>query len=104
MTESEQQTLPRQMQRADIAAGIAKDAQENPTGLDVVSVGNTFAGEVGGEQYLQLSHRPAQSRGRRFRGAPYHCCPRSRCPAHTNQSGIDHGARNSAACRFSVTS
>jgi hypothetical protein len=43
MTETEQQPLPPSPQPADIAAGIAKDAQENLGGLDLVSVGPLFA-------------------------------------------------------------
>jgi hypothetical protein len=38
----------------EIAAGIAKDAQEYLGGLDVVSVGPIFADEMGGDPYLQL--------------------------------------------------
>jgi hypothetical protein len=42
MTETEQ--LGPLLTPSDIAAGIAKDAQENLAGLDVVSVGPLFAG------------------------------------------------------------
>ena len=38
----------------DIALGVAKDAQENLGGLDVVSVGPIFADKMGGDLYLQL--------------------------------------------------
>jgi hypothetical protein len=42
------------LQPGEIAAGIAKDAQENLAGLDVVSVGNIFADNVAGDRYLQV--------------------------------------------------
>jgi hypothetical protein len=54
MTETETQPLPPSAQPADIAAGIAKDAQENLAGLDVVSVGPMFANEIAGELYAQV--------------------------------------------------
>jgi len=54
MTETETPTLPPSLQPAEIAAGIAKDAQENLAGLDVVSAGPIFADEMGGGLYLRL--------------------------------------------------
>jgi hypothetical protein len=54
MTETEQQTLGPSLQPGEIAAGIAKDAQENLAGLEVVSVGSIFTDEMAGELYLQV--------------------------------------------------
>jgi len=45
-TETEQQTLGPSLQPGEIAAGIAKDAQENLAGLEVVNVGSIFADEI----------------------------------------------------------
>ena len=42
------------MMPADIAQGIAKDAQEHLGGLDVISVGPIFADEYARNLYLQL--------------------------------------------------
>ena len=53
-TFAEQTTLGPSLQPGEIAANIAKDAQENPAGLEVFSVGSIFADEMGGELYLQL--------------------------------------------------
>jgi hypothetical protein len=39
---------------ADIAQGIAKDAQEHLGGLDVISLGPIFADEYAGDRYRQL--------------------------------------------------
>jgi hypothetical protein len=46
MSETEKQPLPPSMSPVDIAAGIAKDAQENLDGLDVVSVGPMWLGDA----------------------------------------------------------
>jgi len=54
MTENETRPLQPSAQPADIAAGIAKGAQENLAGLDVVSVGPMFADEMAGELYAQV--------------------------------------------------
>ncbi len=45
MTETDTQTPPPSMMPADIAQGIAKDAQENLDGLDVVNV-PTYGGSA----------------------------------------------------------
>jgi hypothetical protein len=42
------------MMPADIAQGIAKDAQEHLAGLDVISVGPIFADEYERDLYPQL--------------------------------------------------
>ena len=54
MTENETRPLQPSAQPADIAAGIAKGAQENLAGRDVVSVGPMFADEMAGELYAQV--------------------------------------------------
>jgi hypothetical protein len=46
MTETETQPLRASMSPVDIAAGIAKDAQENLDGLDVVSIGPMWLGDA----------------------------------------------------------
>jgi hypothetical protein len=54
MADAEKPPLPPTMIPADIAQGIAKDAQEHLGGLDVISVGPIFADEYAGDRYLQL--------------------------------------------------
>ena len=46
MTETEQQAPGPSLQPSEIAAGIAKDAQENLAGLHVVNVSHMFADVV----------------------------------------------------------
>jgi hypothetical protein len=46
MTETETQPLPPSMSPVDIATGIAKDAQENLDGLDVVSISPMWLGDA----------------------------------------------------------
>ena len=53
MTETEKQPLPPTMIPADIAQGVAKDAQEHLGGLDVISVGPIFADEYDGDRCRQ---------------------------------------------------
>ena len=48
MTETEQQRLGPSLQPGQIAANIARDAQENLAGLEVVSVGPMYAEQVPG--------------------------------------------------------
>jgi hypothetical protein len=54
MTETEKPPLPSTMMPANIAQGIAKDAQEHLGGLDVIGIGPIFADEYAGDVYLQL--------------------------------------------------
>jgi hypothetical protein len=49
MTETEKPPLLPTMIPADIAQGIAKDAQEHLGGLDVISLGPIFADEYAGD-------------------------------------------------------
>jgi hypothetical protein len=94
MTETEQQTPGPSLQPGEVAANIAKDAQENLAGLEVVSVGSMFADEMAGELYLQV-YIVLPNRAGDGRGALDHSCARSRHPARAGQChGSDHCARN----------
>jgi hypothetical protein len=53
MTETEKQPLLSIITPADIAQGIAKDAQEHLGALDVISIDPIFADEYAGDMYLQ---------------------------------------------------
>jgi hypothetical protein len=94
MTETEQQTLPPSRQPADIAAGIAKDGQENLAGLEVVSVGSIFASDVGGELYLQLYIALPNRAGDDFVVHLITLAHVQDIPHASQSHGLDHGARN----------
>jgi hypothetical protein len=82
MTETEQQTPGPSLQPGEVAANIAKDAQENLAGLEVVSVGSMFADEMAGELYLQVYIVLPNRAGDELD----HACARSRHPVRSNQS------------------